>query len=103
MWLQGLTAELNKEFKRRFGKRGGLGKNHKSAVLARALECPNLPNVPMTPFALAMPDECKILNECGEVEVVESYRNYYLTSKTHLLKWYRDEYVPWLEQEPQRG
>jgi hypothetical protein len=44
---------------------------------------PDLPNVPMTPFKLAMPDEFKIKDD-----PVTSYRNYYVSkSKTVDMRW----------------
>jgi len=68
VWLCDLGMELCKEYTYRYGKR------HKSQDIIEwcIVNKPNIPiNGDITPFALAMPDECKIGN------VVESYRNIY--------------------------
>lgn len=51
---------------------------------------PNVPQLGITPFALAMPDECKI------GDAVNSYRNYYLTHKRHLWNWKKRATPEWL-------
>lgn len=50
-----------------------------------------LPNIEMTPFALAMPDENK--NDCP----VESYHNYYNNNKQNLLKWTNRNIPDWVK------
>lgn len=47
---------------------------------------PLLPNTHRTPFAQAMPDECKVVGDA-----VQAYRNYYLLHKQHLYNWTRRE------------
>ena len=77
-WLCDLGIALCDEYRHRYGKR------HKSLdVIEWALfHRPNLPtNGDITPFALAMPDECKVNT------VVESYRLYYITHKKEFSTW----------------
>jgi len=86
VWLCDLGMELCKEYTFRYGKR------HKSQdVIEWCLV--NRPNIPIkgdiTPFALAMPDECKV------GDVVESYRKYYMTSKRELAVWKNREMPHW--------
>ncbi len=86
VWLCDLGMELCKEYTYRYGKR------HKSQDIIEwcIVNKPNIPiNGDITPFALAMPDECKIGN------VVESYRNYYMTSKRSLAIWKNREIPYW--------
>lgn len=87
LWLSDLITELNDEFIYRFEN------NHKSYVMFEkdiiplenslfvAYKKAGIETEKMTPFALAMPDECKTKNP------VESYRKYYMKDKRHLAKW----------------
>jgi hypothetical protein len=77
LWLCELTKKLGEEFTYRYGKK------HKSIDVMEICLNHNesLPEKPMTPFALAMPDEYKAT--CP----VESYRNYYNGAKRHLADW----------------
>lgn len=86
-WLYTLTHELNEEYKFRYNK----NTSHKSWLAIENLPYPNIPDVGMTPFALAMPDECKTN------DAVESYRNYYNTHKQHLLNWKQRETPSWIK------
>ena len=71
MWLWELMVHLNGEYITRWNK----GDNHLAyAKCAHLIEKRfSLPNAGLTPFALAMPDECK------SDDAVESYRTYYRT------------------------
>lgn len=51
----------------------------------------DIPNIPMTPFALAMPIENKTDN------AVESYKNYYNNDKQNILKWTNREIPTWVK------
>jgi hypothetical protein len=86
VWLCDLGVELCKEYTFRYGKR------HKSQDVIEWCIV-NKPNIPIkgdiTPFALAMPDECKVGG------VVESYRKYYMTSKRELAVWKNRETPYW--------
>jgi hypothetical protein len=65
------------------------GKIHKSEAVIEWCDenRPELPNVPRTPFAQAMPDEYK------NTDVVEAYRSYYRGEKRKFAKW-KDGSVP---------
>lgn len=78
LWLQKLTRALNHEYMFRYGK----NVSHKSAVVAESLVCPDtIPNIGLTPPALAMPDQYK------GADVVHSYRNYYIGEKQAIADW----------------
>jgi len=86
IWLCDLGLDLCKEYTFRYDKR------HKSqAVIEWCLtNKPNLEyNGGLTPFALAMPDECKI------GDVVDSYREYYRTEKRKIAQWKGREVPEW--------
>ncbi len=101
VWLWHHFKFLNDEFKRRFQK-----PDHKSfALLGEILKTPpkNLPiirkNVLPTP---AMPEECLIYKN-NEINVVASYRNYYVQKKRHLATWKTPSYIPkWYRKEIQK-
>lgn len=77
-WLCKLGIELCKEYTFRYGK------VHKcQAIIEWCINNkPKLPNVSMTMFALAMPDEFKTKSNA-----VKSYRMYYCKNKSHIHKW----------------
>jgi len=78
IWLCDLGLALCEEYTYRYGKR------HKSQDIIEwcLINKPNLKeNGDITPFALAMPDECKTKT------AVESYRLYYLTHKRDMSTW----------------
>jgi hypothetical protein len=88
VWLCDLGIALCDEYRYRYGKR------HKSLdVIEWALFYrPNLPtNGDITPFALAMPDECKVNS------AVESYRLYYITHKKSLGTWKNRNQPEWFK------
>jgi len=85
-WLCQLALELCEEYTHRYNKR------HKSQnIVEWAIEHkPNLRvNGSKTPFALAMPEECKIGN------AVESYRQYYIVAKRGFAEWKNREIPNW--------
>ena len=86
LWLYGLGMALGKEFQHRYRKR------HKSSIIIAEQWPPpkSIPEGPLTPFALAMPDEYKV--DCP----VESYRNYYAGAKKDLLNYTRRDLPEWL-------
>jgi len=49
---------------------------------------PTLPNIGLTPIKLAMPDEFKQEN------VVEAYRNYYMSSQKEHLRFWKKRPIP---------
>lgn len=86
-WLYDLFYELCDEYTYRYGKVHLCFQKFKDVLV---FVPKNIPNEPMTDFALAMPDECK------EDDPVESYRNYYRTHKRHLCIWSKREVPEWL-------
>lgn len=90
VWLCDLGMELSKEYTHRYGK------VHKSqAVIEWCIT--NFPNIPelgdLTPFALAMPDECKV------DDVVQSYRRYYIMEKKDICVWKNREIPNWFKKD----
>jgi hypothetical protein len=78
IWLCDLGLALCAEYTHRYGKR------HKSQDIIEwcLINTPNIKeNGDITPFALAMPDECKTIS------AVESYRQYYITHKRAISTW----------------
>ena len=77
-WHYNLLISMLKEYTYRYGK------NHACEKLLPYLK--NLPkNIKIadrTPFATAMPDECKVPGDS-----IQSYRNYYSMNKGHLWSW----------------
>jgi len=84
-WLCTLTAEMCKEYTRRYGRK------HAGEEICRwyASNHPNLPLTGITPFAQAMPDNCKATN------AVTAYRNYYKKYKSHFAKWRHSSTPEW--------
>lgn len=86
IWLCDLGMALSREYSHRYNKR------HKSQDIIEWCydNKPNLrSNGDLTPFALAMPDECKVGN------VVESYRAYYMVEKRGFAVWKNREVPQW--------
>ena len=77
-WLLELITSLNDEFKFRYNKTI----NHKSYDSIKNLPLPNVKDIGLTPWSLAMPDEYKIDNN-----PIQSYKNYYLNAKSNILKY----------------
>jgi hypothetical protein len=77
-WHYELLLAMLEEYTYRYGK------NHACEKLLPYLK--NIPkNIIMsnrTPFATAMPDECKVPGDS-----IQSYRNYYAMNKQHLWSW----------------
>ena len=85
-----MTEALNDEYKFRFNHTV----NHKSFDVIKSLPVPNLPNINMTKFARAMPDECKITDN-----IVKSYRIYYNMEKQNIMKWTNRDIPKWVQIE----
>lgn len=86
IWLCDLGLSLCEEYTYRYGKR------HKSQDVIEwcLVNKPSLKdNGDITPFALAMPDECKTKT------AVESYRLYYLTHKRDISTWKERKKPEW--------
>jgi len=84
-WLLLHGDAIGHEYGRRYGR------IHKSAwVIQRARDFLTLlPDTPMTPFALAMPDQYK--SSCP----VSSYRRYYRCEKSDIAQWKHSRTPSW--------
>lgn len=82
-YLKNLAKVLNTEYGFRYGK------SHKSWSVIQELPEPNIPDIGVTPFALAMPDQYKTSDP------VQSYRNYYIGEKRHLASWKKRAQPEW--------
>jgi len=91
LWTYILFTCLCKEYEYRYGK------THLCwSKLGHILSSPptNIPHGPQTPFALCMPDECKISND-----PVECYREYYIKHKSGLFTWSARETPHWIKKD----
>ena len=90
LWLCNLGLELCKEKIHRWPK----NKQHSCLghieVLLENIPI-DLPDIGLTQFKLAMPDECKVS------DAVESYQNYYNNNKQKLLKWSNRDIPLWIK------
>jgi hypothetical protein len=86
LWLCTLTLRMCEEYTRRYGRKHA-GENicrwYYSNMPA------SLPMLQMTPFAQAMPDDCK------NQDPVKAYRNYYINHKARFAKWPQDRVPHW--------
>lgn len=82
LWLQRYVILMGKEYTYRYGR------EHKSVELAKVLPIPLLPDLGLTPFVKAVPEEFKRL------QVVEAYRQYFIRDKQHL-KSYTKRQIPY--------
>ena len=85
-WLVQLGFALCKEYSLRYSRR------HKCKDVIEQLKyAPEfIPDGERTPFALAMPDECK------QDDAVLAYRTYYRTHKKHIASWINRETPEWM-------
>jgi hypothetical protein len=78
-WLLNLGINLCREYRMRYGR------YHKSESVYEWLterSPPSFEGKGFTPFAIAMPDDCKISDD-----PVECYRQYYRVHKRYMAKW----------------
>lgn len=87
-WLYELFIALCDEYTYRYGKTHLCDKKFRGWM---SKPPNNIPIGNMTPFRLAMPDECKVVG----ANTVESYRNYYRQEKSHIAKWKKREPPKW--------
>lgn len=83
-WQLRLCQSLLEEYTVRYNKR------HKTETEAKwlAKNIPvNISNDYLTPFPVCMKEEYKVFKEPGIVDVVESYKNYYVKDKVRFAKW----------------
>lgn len=94
-WLSDHTQSLFNEYSYRYGKL-----HNSYSLFQKFLRDPphNIPNGPLTPFALAM----KSFPQCVVDDPVESYRNYYRLKPKLLkypMKWKKRNPPPWFTGE----
>lgn len=89
-WLHNLLVELCKEYTYRYGK------IHKceSIGLVTVLKKPpvSIPKGSFTEPTPAMPDEYKVPGNS-----IQSYRNYYIGSKSHMFSWKNRQQPEWIK------
>jgi hypothetical protein len=88
-WLKSLAREVNDEYRYRYDK----DVNHKSFDVIQSLPEPNIPDVGLTEFPLAMPDYCKVGNP------IDSYRTYYIKEKKDFVSWKKREQPSWFNEK----
>jgi hypothetical protein len=87
-WLVELGLELCAEYSYRYDKR------HACQSVIESIWSPPPKAIPigMTPFAQAMPDECK------HPDAVTAYRTYYRLHKAHIAHWKYRNIPEWMEE-----
>ena len=86
LWLCTLTLHMCEEYTRRYGRK------HAGEDICRWYYSnmpASLPMLLMTPFAQAMPDDCK------HTDPVKAYRNYYIKYKARFAKWSHGRVPTW--------
>ena len=87
LWLRDLAKYLNDEYKFRYDK----DVNHKSFDMIQSLPTPNIEDIGLTEFPMAMPEHCKIGS------VVESYRYLYNNDKRSFVTYKKRKQPNWLK------
>jgi hypothetical protein len=85
LWLREMVEHLHDEWKYRYDHTN----NHKAYDIILTLPIPNLPDIGLTSFALAMPEIYRT------DDPVESYRQFYIHDKSHLAKWKKRDIPEW--------
>ena len=100
-WQLRLCESLLDEYTRRYQKQ------HKTEVEAKWLKKNypvNIPDEPLSNFPVCMKEEYKIFKEQGIVDVVASYKNYYVKDKVRFAKWEPRSVTPtWFLEGVQNG
>ena len=83
IWLYQHGETLSREYIKRFGKKHRTQRSIREMhqVFDEKHHTFDFPEVGLTPFAQAMPDEYK------NTDVVKAYRDYYKADKSHFAKW----------------
>lgn len=76
-WLKQLMFALHDEWHYRYEH----NRKHNSMWVLDKINFDNFPDIGLTPFALAIKDDCK----CDDA--VESYKNFYIKYKRHIATW----------------
>lgn len=88
-WLKELTLLLNDEFIYRY--RGN--RDHRSAIIARDLPSPDLPDKGLTEFVQVMPERYRVHGN-----PVQAYRNFYIGEKSVFARWTRRRAPGWYRE-----
>lgn len=86
-WLKVLMVALNNEYRYRYHK----SEDHRSMRVLSEIEGVKFGRCGMTPFAQAMPDDCK-----SPGNAITAYRNYYRQHKLGFARWTRRPAPEWL-------
>ena len=85
-----MTFWLCKEYTKRYGK---IYKGEREGLIQTFSTPPlNIREGDLQPFALAMPDECKV------ADTVQSYRNYYNQKKAGIAEWKNGRIPGWFNE-----
>jgi len=76
-WLRDLCEHVHTQYQKRYGEH----KTHAAYTVASNLPEPDMIDIGLTPFAIAMPDH--LITD----DVVESYRRYYVNEKVNMATW----------------
>lgn len=90
-WLLNLTFHLNAEYRYRFERQ----RDHRSAVVARALPLPPISDIGLTEFAQAMPEVYRVPGD-----PVLAYRKFYIAEKSRFATWTKRAPPPWFSGTP---
>jgi hypothetical protein len=87
-WLHNMLVALCREYTYRYGK---IHKVERDGLLAQLARLPDsIPSALFTQPTPAMPDAVKVKGDS-----IASYRNYYITNKTHLANWKKRQTPEW--------
>lgn len=87
LWLRKLVCYMGNEYRYRYGRM------HRSVEVAMNLPIPKIPDLGLTEFAKAVPEEFKHL------EVCEAYREYFKKYKGHLKKYTKRPIPEWWQDK----
>jgi len=82
-WLKQHAINLEAERHYRFPN----SHDHRSIPVIMSLQEPPLPDIGLTPFAQAMPEEYKV-----DGNAVQAYRNFYINDKSRFATWTEEEF-----------
>lgn len=101
-WLLSQGLSLYQIYKQRFNKTSHA--SGEELIYLSEHKPKGLKVGPLTPFALAMPDECKVkVDGMTEIEnSIESYRRYYVMYKRDLLRYTKSREPFWLKEYLQK-
>jgi hypothetical protein len=86
LWLKKLAKFLNAEYKYRYQHEH----NHAAYKVIQKLKNPPLPNIGLTEFVQAMPEQYKVKHDA-----IEAYRNFYIGMKWPFATWTRRRMPKW--------